>query len=498
MTTAPHATTPGEAEFADIQGLARFGHGQLAASAFLLLTIRDQAAARAWLAAAPVTPAVAVAPKPESALQVAFSAPGLAALGLAEDVIAQFSPEFLAGMASDSNRSRRLGDTGANDPANWRWGRQPPHLLLMLYTSPQHLDPLLAATLDEQFLAAFAVERQLLSRHNRTREPFGFEDGISQPQVDWQRALAVDGRGRDAFDNRIALGEVLLGYPNEYGLYTARPLVAGNDGWLPGAEDQPGYMDLGRNGSYLVFRQLGQNVGGFWRFLDRGAGGDPQRREQLAAAMVGRRRDGTPLATPSAAAIPGIDPGAGNNQFTFDGDPGGLSCPLGAHVRRANPRTGDYPAGVTGAVTRLLRTLGFCRRHHGDDLVAATRFHRLLRRGRIYGPELPLDEALVEASADTVERGLHFICLGANISRQFEFVQNAWIASPKFAGLTAESDPLLGSREPLVNGDATGGFSLPRAGAPATRVDDLPRFVTVEGGGYFFMPGLRALKYMVS
>jgi deferrochelatase/peroxidase EfeB len=131
--------------------------------------------------------------------------------------------------------------------------------------------------------------------------------------------------------------------------------------------------------------------------------------------------------------------------------------------------------------------------------VASSRFHRLLRRGRIYGPPLSPDAALTTApAADEPERGLHFVCLCANIARQFEFVQNAWTASAKFAGLRDETDPLLGNREPLLDGGPTDGFSMPQAGRPTRRVTGLPRFVTVRGGAYFFMPGVRALRYLAS
>ncbi len=95
----------------------------------------------------------------------------------------------------------------------------------------------------------------------------------------------------------------------------------------------------------------------------------------------------------------------------------------------------------------------------------------------------------------TIQRGLHFICLNANISRQFEFVQNAWMASTKFSGLTGESDPLLGNRQPIPGCPVTHHFTLQRDGGLRRRVTGLPQFVTVRGGAYFFLPSLRALRY---
>ncbi|MDB6100027.1 MAG: hypothetical protein JWO52_26, partial [Gammaproteobacteria bacterium] len=94
------------------------------------------------------------------------------------------------------------------------------------------------------------------------------------------------------------------------------------------------------------------------------------------------------------------------------------------------------------------------------------------------------------------QSGLHFICLNANIQRQFEFVQGAWLMSTKFDGLHEESDPLLGNRLPGSAGTRCDYFSMPQAGGPAQRLDGLPQFVTVSGGAYFFLPGIRALRFL--
>ena len=109
-------------DYSDVQGLLRFGYGKLTDARFYLLRIRDAAAARAWLASAPVSTAETKSPPPVRALQVAFTASGLRNLGIREQIVAGFSPEFVNGMAGESNRSRRLGDTGDNDPSKWLWG----------------------------------------------------------------------------------------------------------------------------------------------------------------------------------------------------------------------------------------------------------------------------------------------------------------------------------------------------------------------------------------
>lgn len=304
---------------------------------------------------------------------------------------------------------------------------------------------------------------------------------------------------RDRYSNLVAVGEVVLGYPNEYGLYTASPLVDPEKdslaAELPNAQEQPGLKDFGRNGTYLVLRQLAQDVPGFWKFLHKVSDAKADIRDQLAASMVGRDRKGLPLVTKSVESIPGISSQCHDNYFTYNSDPDGKQCPIGAHIRRSNPRTGDLPPRVNGFFSRLIKNLGFGP--NDEDLVASTRFHRLLRRGRSYGPELSPEDA-VKSDALVAERGLQFICLAANILRQFEFVQNAWSMNSKFSGLQQESDPLLGNRETLIGGESTDQFNRPTPNGPVQKTCHLPQFVTVQGGGYFFMPGLSALKYITT
>jgi deferrochelatase/peroxidase EfeB len=188
------------------------------------------------------------------------------------------------------------------------------------------------------------------------------------------------------------------------------------------------------------------------------------------------------------------------NDFDYQADPLGLRCPLGAHVRRSNPRNADLPAGEAGIVSWLQRTLGFDEQALGQDRVASTRLHRLLRRGRKYGPSQTPEQVLAGAvdSVNNMDSGLHFICLGANIARQFEFVQGAWLMATQFNGLPNESDPLLGTRMPLPNGTPTDGFSMPQDSGADRRLTGLPQFVTVRGGAYFFLPGIRALRYLAT
>jgi Dyp-type peroxidase family len=487
-------------DYSDVQGLVRYGYGRLTEACFFLLRIDNVAAARAWLKSAPVTTAVERTPPPRTALQVAFTCEGLQTLGVPQDLMQGFSPEFVSGMAGEESRSRRLGDVGASAPSNWRWGggNNRPHLLVMLYAQPEHLEAWKQSVQGDFWDDAFNVIDCLKAERLSDTEPFGFKDGISQPKIDWDGGKRTAGDQLE-YSNLTALGEFLLGYPNEYEKYSTRPLARrGEDqtaGLLP-AEEDPDQRDLGRNGSYLVFRQLAQDVEGFWKFLDAQSGGDPDRRVQLAEAMVGRKMDGEPLVPLSERPIEGVDQDADSkrlNQFTYASDRDGNRCPFGAHIRRANPRNADLPYGTSGFFSWLIRTLGFDRNGIHDDTVSSTRFHRILRRGRPYG----LGGQAVQPG-EKPERGLYFICLNANIARQFEFIQNAWLMGTKFDGLSEESDPLLGNREPVPGCPITDVFTMPQQSGARRRMTGLPEFVAVRGGAYFFLPSMRALWYIAT
>ena len=163
---------PAVIDFADVQGIVRFGHGKLTEACFLLLQVADRAAAQRWLQSAPVTSALTTDPPPETALQVAFTRQGLEALGVAPEIIEGFSDEFIAGMAGETSRSRRLGDFGANDPCGWTWGGSEdavPHLALMVYARPRGLKAWEKAIKGAEWDAAFRVWRALRPRKRRRR-----------------------------------------------------------------------------------------------------------------------------------------------------------------------------------------------------------------------------------------------------------------------------------------------------------------------------------------
>jgi deferrochelatase/peroxidase EfeB len=489
-----------EVDYADVQGLLRFGYGQMTSASYVLVRLKNADAAKAWFRSAPVTTAAAQKPPPKTAMNIAFTASGLGALGVPESIISCFSHEFRGGMGQES-RARQLGDVGKNAPSNWTWGSygKEPDALVMFFGEPDQFNPFVRNWRDQNWSEAFEEIISLGTSNLDGDEPFGFTDGISQPEIDWTQQLERPCT-QLGYTNVAALGEFLLGYPNEYGKITDRPLLKPDDATtaLLDAEDAPSQKDLARNGTYLVMRQLEQDVRGFWKFLYDRSGGKFADAEQLGAKMVGRSRTGDPLVPIQAERIPGIDPTAvTQNQFTYESDSLGARCPFGAHIRRTNPRNSDLPERRPGALQKLIIMLGFGPKKFHDDLTSSVRFHRILRRGREYGPELLPENALQPASPNEPTRGLHFICLNANISRQFEFLQNAWIANTKFSGLTGESDPLLGNRESIPGCPITASFSIGGGGNPRQRVSGLPQFVTVRGGAYFFLPSLRALRYFV-
>src|SRR3954469_19288635 len=162
-------TAPAQVDYDDIQGIVRFGYGKMTQAAYLLARIKDPAAARAWLRAAPVSTAATISPPPSTALQIAFTAAGLAALDVEPSIIDQFSHEFRGGM-TDPNRVRRSGDVGDNAPTAWEWGWdgteqsvKAPHVAFMLFAEPsaEHgggLDAFAKRIVDEEWSRAFELQ----------------------------------------------------------------------------------------------------------------------------------------------------------------------------------------------------------------------------------------------------------------------------------------------------------------------------------------------------
>ncbi|HKF70004.1 MAG TPA: hypothetical protein VKB36_25840 [Vicinamibacterales bacterium] len=441
-------------EWFDMQGLLLSAYPALRHARYQLFRINEgqNDSARLWLSRLRhhITPGL----KHESSFRsrnfnIAMSATGLAKLvdvntrfdpSVAEvtAVLPGFSQPFVEGIARTAYRSRILGHVGTNSPDRWSWGpdHTPVDLLLMVFAKP---DDLRAAVDDAAPPPGAMTEITLpltleLPADGPIREHFGFVDGISQPIL-----AGTDDAERFPESNHLsALGEFVFGYKDGAG-----------ETCVPTLKDD---CVFGKNGSYLVLSQLAQRVPEFWDFMHRQAT-DPNEATHLAAKVVGRWPDGTPL-------VPYVN--RDDNEFGFSEDPYGNGCPIGAHIRRANPRD------------------SFLNTNHPVDSPISSNRHRILRRGRSYGERYSEERQ----NGDT-PRGLYFICLNSDIERQFEFIQQNWINNPAFFGLAGERDPLISARR-------TARMTVPGAPAPVC-VSRLDQFVVVEGAQYFFLPGLRAL-----
>jgi len=437
-------------EWHDMQGLIISAFPQLDAAEYVPLQIDDPEMARQWFGrmADLVTtafehPQFAVhpftgtfGPTVKLNVNVAITYSGLAKLwNLSKDDRDSFAYPFVEGIAGNPHRSRILGDVGKSEPNSWRWGgaRNPVDVLLMVFAEDDSSrDHAVQVALTSSGLSPILNERliALSLKAANQREHFGFVDGKSQPIL----TGTADAERFSESMHVTELGEFVLGYPN-----TDQQVI------VPAGQQ----FDFLKNGSYLVLRQLAQDVPLFWRFVHENAGA--ANAEMLASKIVGRWPDGRPL-------LPGGH--ADNNEFDYAGDPHGFGCPVGSHIRRSNPR---------GSLSE--------EPFHREKVNG----HRVLRRGRSYGPKWSGDPD------DTRPRGLVFLVLNADIERQFEFISQNWTNGASFSGLSGETDPLVGAR----SGDAR--FTIPSV--PARRaVKGLKDFVTVQGGEYFFLPGIQALK----
>ncbi|MDF3071672.1 MAG: hypothetical protein K0R38_7273 [Polyangiaceae bacterium] len=462
-------------ERADVQGLMLFAYRQHPRSRFFLLRFAG-GNPREWLRRVLTDVTSGDEEKHEPyRFNVAFSARGLAALGLDEEDLLTFQREFVQGM-SHPERSHVLGDRYSDAPEQWQWGNEaePVDAVAMLYAQSEEDLHGRSAELEkllEKFGIAARIEDVALGEGGR--EHFGFADGLAQPFV------KGSGRKRKPGESKLATGELVLGYENAYGKVNEVPSAKRRRGtrehpyFVAGSTSR---VQLGHNGTYLVVRKLRQDVAGFWQYCWDAARAEQApdvaaRAKLIAARMVGRWPNGVPLVEAPEAERP---PRASLNDFGFrELDPDGLRCPFGSHIRRANPRDMFGETAKEG--------------------LRDANLHRLVRRGRAYGPKLAGE---LPQRDDGVERGLYFVALNADLRRQFEFVQQTWLNSCKFAGLSDERDPIVGkdaadAEERIVPRPFT-----VQARPLRQRHSHVPKVVHVRGGEYFFLPGMRALNYL--
>jgi len=449
---------PCKVDLDDVQGNILRGYRASQARHFAL-QVSDAAPARQFLALivdgdGSLCPLVTSArPWPDNAppryaLNIGFTAKGLAALGVPDALLDELPEAFSQGPA-EAARALLNGDIGASAPDKWRLGQpgQAVHLLVSLYGFMHDADAAEFARRATQLDAAWSSHglTLLLSQDSKAlpegRVHFGFVDGIAQPRI----AGVTDAAAPD-WQPAAGIGQFLLGdaYPGIYG----------------GSSTSLGHMDkaLCQNASFAAVRLLAQDVEAFEQLLFSASRSTGLTRSEIAAKLMGRDRDGSPLAEG--------EPAQGSNAFDYApsmahpdiaDDHEGARCPIGAHVRRMNPRG----ALVSG-------------RPHS---------RRLIRRGMPYGP------AWDEGRGPAVERGLFGLFFCADLARQFDFIMQQWAnGSIAASGIRGHQDPIIGAQNDSAS------FSCPGAVPGMTLTLALPRLVTTRGSLYLLVPGLGGLR----
>jgi deferrochelatase/peroxidase EfeB len=455
--------------------------------------------------------------KPKVAINIAFTFYGLAALQVPTRTLSQMPDEYIDGMAK---RASLLGDDPFLDRRDAVWrnsdGATRVHILVSM-NGEMNPDGSPVAELDAETVwlkaqcdasqggvvllsgtgpdGADCQDMSAILRDDKgllvptNKEHFGLSDGFGDPVFEGQLSgeaerLRVIGGGKILPDQSwapLATGEFLLGYPDE-------------------AQEIPGAampIDFSRNGTFMAYRKLHENVGSFAAYIDEqgaiyarafGIADPVEARETVRAKLVGRWVDGVPLiAAPTFAAWQAFNAELtaardANDKpklaqialrftdFNYRADPAGAACPVTSHLRRANPRDMLDP------------NFGSPDRKSWDGSALVNR-RRILRRGLPYGPQ--------GEAGDSGEQGIIFLALCTSLFRQFEFVQQQWMQY----GLDFDS----GSDTCPIVGDHDDEAKLVIAADPSTRrgpflCDRLPQLVEPRGGDYFFMPSMTALR----
>ncbi len=415
---------------------------------------------------------------------IALTHAGLKALGVPTTDLDAFPDDFKQGMAA---RASRIGDVGASAPAHWLApfapGTEIHAIVIVAADTDELLSDRIEALKSPAFLAGVdvvgTVSGRALSGSMKGHEHFGFKDGVSQPGL---RGVNLPddpvGNPNQGHPGQDLLwpGEFVLGYPTQ--IPRAKAAFDGpNPDPGPVSTSGPAWT---RNGSYLVFRRLDQDVPKFQVQIAEGAAQAKMSTDVFGAKLVGRYESGCPLearafqALAPAAAPPSSDPGIAqpiladddslNLNFEFGDDAAGVRVPLASHIRKAYPRDED-----TG---------------HGDDSESETQTHRLLRRGIAFGGAVGDP---VGGGADDA-RGLLFLCYQKSIAKQFEFVQQNWCNNADFPP-KPEGRPAPG-QDPIIAQSPSGPFHLDAQ----TGTIQAQHFVTTSGGEYFFQPSIEALR----
>jgi deferrochelatase/peroxidase EfeB len=458
---------------------------------------------------------------PQVATNIGFTYEGLRHLDLPEVTLHGFPEAFSMGMKA---RREIIGDTGPSLYKNWDpvWDNQfddkqlvhiivtidgkkesdlearyqeilqllkdkPGVSLLTGHRGPGHDD------LPYQSASVLTPSPEIMG-YPGGKEHFGYSDAISTVYFEGcgDDPIRVIGGGKPTGQDPrtaagwapLATGEFILGHPDEATEYP----------------EAPGPPLFSHNGTFMAYRKLHQNVGSWHSYLDSEGQKFPEGKEALAAKFAGRWRNGAPLSTfPTEESankfIAELAPlqvkvwtNAATPQeqarfkelslqlvaFDYTDDLDGAKCPFGSHTRRNNPRS-SLQFGKTGAF---------------DVPGALSNRRRILRRGLPYGQ-------VDNPTKDDGEHGVIMMILNADLSRQFEFIQQQWMNYGNDFGLANDPDPLLGNHG--INENWHGGGRMTIEGDAATSkppyfCNQMPTLVETRGGDYFFLPSLTCLR----
>ncbi len=403
--------------------------------------------------------------KPDYCLNVGITWPGLMALEIKERVPTLAFKSFGAFTAGAAERAKLVGDTGPSAPQNWvgEFGKGSDHVLVTLHAlSPE------AMTSYSDRLSVLFAEGGAFREVWRT-------DGAALMEMKDGKCVPTF-RVHFGYTDGISM-TTLRGGPERYHADHQQPC----EPWLFVLQDEaenyfvPEPREFGLNGSFAVFKMIETDVVGFESFLQSNK--DKIDPELLAAKICGRWRNGVPLAlSPETDSPPGGIPLEKLNDYEYvnadgSGDPKGLRCPVGAHMRRINPR--GQP--VTGQ----------------GQPGGSNNTHRLIRRGMPYGPVYDPKQPY-----DGIERGLLGYFINSSIENQYEFVLGHWVNDSEFAGSVRlnpkAKDPMIGTQDP-----AESIFVIPQAnGAPPIKVTGFSTFVTTKAAAYCFLPSITAIKFI--
>jgi deferrochelatase/peroxidase EfeB len=403
--------------------------------------------------------------KPDYCLNLGITWPGMIALEIKDRVPAISFKSFGAFTAGAAERANLVGDTGASAPQNWvgDFGKGSDHVLVTLHT----INPDAMTTYSARLSA-------LLAEGGAYRELWR-QDGMALMEMkDGQ--LVPTFKVHFGYTDGISM-TTIRGGPEKYPPDHQRPC----EPWLFVLRDDaenyfvPEPRELGLNGSFAVFKMIMTDVVGFENFLQSNK--DKIDPELLAAKICGRWRNGVPLMlSPETDSPPAGIPLDQLNKYEYvnadgSGDPKGLRCPVGAHMRRINPR--GQP--VTGQ----------------NQPGGSNNTHRIIRRGMPYGPTYDPTKP-----HDGIERGLLGYFINASIENQYEFVLGHWVNDSEFAGAVRlppkSKDPMIGTQDPRESI-----FMIPQAnGAPPIKVTGFSTFVTTKAAAYCFLPSITAVKFI--